>query len=292
MISDKQTNVVYLAEGLKHYMPAYKSLLDALYSRRVHMNSLPLTASKKHIWARDYMPIQLDKGQFLLYTYHPDYLHGFEDFIPDYRAICKDLGLECVSTDIVLDGGNVVKCGDKVIMTDKIIEENPMRFYKDILRELENHFQAQIVLIPRDRYDRYGHADGMVRWIDGNRVLLNNYTDFDPSWERRSKPPCLSISPLRNYATAQTSISNTRSTGHTSTSCRLKEKSLFLDWESKKIRWLSSKSRSSILTTTSALSRTASASSKTAEPSIASHGTSLPIHPNGPKMKHNPINYQ
>ena len=187
MISDKQTNVVYLAEGLKHYMPAYMRLLNALNARRVHMKNLPLTASKKHIWARDYMPIQLDKGRFLLYAYHPDYLHGFEDFIPEYRAICKELGLECVSTDIVLDGGNVVKCGDKVIMTDKIIDENPMRFYKDMLRELENHFQAQIVLIPRDKYDRYGHADGMVRWIDGNRVLLNNYADFDPKLGKEIK---------------------------------------------------------------------------------------------------------
>ncbi len=180
MISDKQTNAVYLAEGLQHYMPAFKRILDELDSARVHLHTLPLTKSKKHIWARDYMPIQLDKGRFLQYAYHPDYLYGFEDFIPDYKGICKELNLECVTTDIVMDGGNVVKCGDKVIMTDKIIKENPMRFYKDLLRELENHFQAQIVLISRDRYDRYGHADGMVRWIDGNRVLLNNYADFDP----------------------------------------------------------------------------------------------------------------
>ena len=79
-----------------------------------------------------------------------------------------------------MDGGNVVKCGDKVIMTDKIIKENPNRFYRDMLSELENHFQAQIVLIPWDRYEKYGHADGMVRWIEGDRVLLNNYADFDP----------------------------------------------------------------------------------------------------------------
>lgn len=131
-----------------------------------------------------YKSEQLDKGRFLLYTYHPDYLHGCEVFIPDYRAICKEMELECVSTDIVLDGGNVVKCGDKVIMTDKIIDENPMRFYRDILRELENHFRAQIVLIPRDRY---GHADGMVRWIDGNRVLMNNYADFDPKLGKEVK---------------------------------------------------------------------------------------------------------
>ena len=69
MISDKQTNVVYLAEGLQHYMPAYERLLNALNARRVHMKNIPLTKSKKHIWARDYMPIQLDKHRFLLYSY-------------------------------------------------------------------------------------------------------------------------------------------------------------------------------------------------------------------------------
>ena len=54
MISDKQTNAVYLAEGLQHYMPAFKRILDELDSARVHLHTLPLTKSKKHIWARDY----------------------------------------------------------------------------------------------------------------------------------------------------------------------------------------------------------------------------------------------
>ena len=88
--------------------------------------------------------------------------------------------MDVITTDIVMDGGNVVKCGDKVIMTDKLIKENPHKFYRDMLSELENHFQAQIVMIPWDKYEKFGHADGMIRWIDGNRVLLNNYVDFDP----------------------------------------------------------------------------------------------------------------
>ncbi len=181
MICDKQTNKVFLSKGLMHYGRVLERILAHLSGWEITTNFLPLADSRKHIWARDYMPIQLEKDRFLLYRYTPDYLKGFEDFIPDYRAICKELQLECVTTDIVMDGGNVVKCGDKVIMTDKIVYENPGRFYRDILSELENHFQAQIVLIPWDKYEKYGHADGMVRWIDGNRVLLNNYADFDPS---------------------------------------------------------------------------------------------------------------
>lgn len=180
MISDKQTNKVFLSKGLMHYGRVLERLLTKLSGWSIETEFLPLADSRKHIWARDYMPIQLEKDKFLLYRYAPDYLKGFEDFIPDYPSICKGLGLDIVTTDIVMDGGNVVKCGDKVIMTDKLIKENPHKFYRDMLSELENHFQAQIVLIPWDKYEKFGHADGMVRWIDGNRVLLNNYADFDP----------------------------------------------------------------------------------------------------------------
>lgn len=187
MISDKQTNKVFLSKGLMHYGKVLERILAKLSGWNIETQFLPLAVSKKHIWARDYMPIQLEKDKFLLYRYTPDYLKGFEDFIPDYPSICKNLQLNCVTTDIVLDGGNVVKCGDKVIMTDKIIKENPMKFNRNMIVELENHFQAQIVLIPCDRYEKYGHADGMVRWIDGNRVLLNNYADFDPGLRKELK---------------------------------------------------------------------------------------------------------
>ena len=187
MICDKETNKVFLSKGLMHYGRVLERILAKLSGWNIETQFLPQADSRKHIWARDYMPIQLEKDKFLIYRYTPDYLKGFEDFIPDYPSICKSLQLSCVTTDIVLDGGNIVKCGDKVIMTDKIIQENPTKFYRNMIAELENHFQAQIVLIPWDRYEKYGHADGMVRWIDGNRVLLNNYADFDPGLRKELK---------------------------------------------------------------------------------------------------------
>ena len=64
-------------------------------------------------------------------------------------------------------------------MTDKIFKENPKYQKKDLIEKLEKLMEIQIVLIPWDRYDMFGHADGMVRYIKGNQVLLNNYSDFD-----------------------------------------------------------------------------------------------------------------
>ena len=39
--------------------------------------------------------------------------------------------------------------------------------------------KAEIILIPQDRYDECGHADGMVRYIGGNDVLINCYWNID-----------------------------------------------------------------------------------------------------------------
>lgn len=185
MISDKQTNKVFLSKGLMGYGRALERILCAFSGWEVHSEYLPLAESKKHIWARDYMPIQLEKDKFLQYRYAPDYLKGYEEYIPDYQAIIKQLGLNCIITDIVLDGGNVIKCGDKVIMTDKIFQENPGMGKEELIAELESLLQAKLVLIPWDKHEMYGHADGMVRYIDGNRVLLNNYADTNQSLRKR-----------------------------------------------------------------------------------------------------------
>lgn len=180
MICDYQTNMVYLAIGLKHYRPLFSNLVSALESEGIAFSFLPGTESYKHVWARDYMPIQIEKDKFIRYWYEPDYLWGFEDYIPKYRAIDNDLNLNCKSTDIILDGGNVIKCGNKVIMTDKVLKENRYRHKVKLISKLEELMQAELVLIPWDKYEEFGHADGMVRYIEGNRVLMNNYAKFDP----------------------------------------------------------------------------------------------------------------
>ena len=185
MIQDYQTNMVYLAHGLSHYVSVCRNLLEALHREKIHAEFLPYTSSYKHVWARDYMPIQLSKDKFLNYLYYPDYLKDEQDYIPDFPSIVKDMHLDCVVSNIVLDGGNVVKCGNKVIMTDKIFQENPKYYKHALIDELEKLLGAQIVLIPWDRYEIFGHADGMVRFISRDCVLLNNYADLDPRLRSR-----------------------------------------------------------------------------------------------------------
>lgn len=185
MICDYQTNKVYLAEGIKGYPKVAENLLYALYKEGIETEYLHHSKSKKHVWARDYMPIQLEEGRFLKYVYRPDYLKNNKDYIPNYAGMIRKLGLNCKPTSLVIDGGNVVKWDDAVIMTDKVLKENPGYDEYGLRFRLEEMFETDVVFIPWDRYEMFGHADGMVRFIDRRTVLLNNYLDFDRSLRER-----------------------------------------------------------------------------------------------------------
>jgi len=175
MITDKETNTVYFSEKLKEQSPEIaKQIVDTLGL----LGAKPVfLKGTKDIWARDYMPVQVDTRKFIQYTFYPDYLLKLEDIKSDPDSICADLNLNALRSDIVLDGGNVVKSANCVIMTDKIILENKLKYNKEqLLAKLRELFEVdKIVFIPWDRGERYGHADGMVRFIDSETVLLQGY---------------------------------------------------------------------------------------------------------------------
>ena len=86
---------------------------------------------------------------------------------------------------MVVDGGNVSKTKDKVIMCDKVFAENNHLSEKEVIRQLENLFQVdKLYFVPWDVNDFTGHADGMVRFIDRNTVLINDYSKEEPEFQR------------------------------------------------------------------------------------------------------------
>ena len=65
-------------------------------------------------------------------------------------------------------------------MTDKVIQENIEQYNRDtIIGKLKECFETdKIALIPWDKdSEKFGHADGMVRFIDDQTVLLQGYFD-------------------------------------------------------------------------------------------------------------------
>lgn len=188
MITDPQTTTVYFSNLLPKKCPTlYQSLDTILRERQVEYHLLPNT---RDIWCRDYMPIQTDEKRFVFYKYNPNYLQK-----PHLKRTITDVtqigAVEClrqveaVTLDLVVDGGNVVKCGDKIVMTEKVFFENKDKSREEVQRLLEEAFLCDIVFLPWDTVEEYGHSDGIIHYAGGNRVLMTNYSDSDADMARK-----------------------------------------------------------------------------------------------------------
>lgn len=152
---------------------------NALKKLHVQHEELSFT---KDIWCRDYMPVMVfDDGIYAKYVYRPDYLLNDpkdKQYITNQEDACRELNLFTPSNmNIIFDGGNYVRCGNKVIMTDKIFSENPKWPAKFLLQHLTDTLCAEIILLPWDMEEDCGHSDGMVAPLDDERILLNGCWD-------------------------------------------------------------------------------------------------------------------
>ncbi len=175
MVTDRMTDTVYFSEWvLKDFPITIGNVCKLLDKHGVEYSFLSYT---NDYWCRDYMPIQVKNTKFLQYRYEPDYLQNGQDrkYITDPTTVLKQLHIPTIKTDLVIDGGNVIKCPEKVIMTEKVFHENKNIPRNKIISTLEPLFECDIVFLPWDKTERYGHADGIVRWINENTVLLTAY---------------------------------------------------------------------------------------------------------------------
>lgn len=183
MITDQQTNKVYFSKLLetdKRFKNTFSEVYAILKDKSIQYAFLPHT---KDIWARDYMPVQVSKNKFVEFRYDPDYLQGNSEneesrelkTYPD--MVCDAIGKKTIKSDIILDGGNVIKSDNAVIMADKVVWENERRYTeKQLVEALKNLFEVEkVVLIPWDEECEYGHADGMLRFIDKDKVLISGF---------------------------------------------------------------------------------------------------------------------
>ena len=67
-------------------------------------------------------------------------------------------------------------------MTEKVFEENSNWQKLSIINKLEKAFECEIMFLPWDRLEKYGHSDGIIHYLGNNRVLLTNYNDFSPKY--------------------------------------------------------------------------------------------------------------
>lgn len=191
MITDNFTNRVYFSSLLPEKYPILNAhITEALQKRGILFFYLSGT---KDIWCRDYMPIQIEESHYIFYKYTPNYLQDKiglqlqtnpeEVFQTDSNRL-QPIQHNCIAMDLVIDGGNVVKCSDKIVMTNKVFVENKDKTPKEVQQLLEDAFRCEIIFLPWDKQEKCGHSDGIIHYLGDNRVLMTNYADFDEDYAK------------------------------------------------------------------------------------------------------------
>lgn len=183
MITDSQSNFLYLSPWLfkdKHTSEFYKEFEKKLNECNIPFELLPET---NDYWAVDFMPIQIEKDKFVQFVYNPDYIRNFKtrhQYRTDTNLVCKAINLKTEKYNLLVDGGNVIRSKNMVIMCDKVFKENENLDENKVRKQLEKAFEVdKIIIIPTDPEDSIGHADGMVRFYTDDTVLINEYSDDD-----------------------------------------------------------------------------------------------------------------
>ena len=180
-------SIVYTSEYLRTNTET-ASIADAIHNALVGfgVEHRELKNIANYYWCRDYMPVLVSEdGIYAGYEFSPDYLVEsvtYRKCITPQDQACQGVDVNVpLDMGIVFDGGNYVRCGDKVVMTDKIFMENPSWRASELLNHLEVVLKAEIVLLPWDMADFCGHSDGMVAYLGDDKILLNG------CWEKKYK---------------------------------------------------------------------------------------------------------
>ena len=174
---------VYMSELLRTRYPETCARLIEILEK--HGTEYHFLKGTKDIWCRDYMPVRTGSGKLVQFRYDPSYLKGkpeWEESRSDVDYVCHLNGLNVQKSDINLDGGNVLICDGRAIISDRVFSENPNKEKKALLQELSHLLECEIIIVPSIREDFTGHADGMVRFVDRNTILGNSLKDEYKYW--------------------------------------------------------------------------------------------------------------
>ena len=175
MFHDSATDTVYVSSALWDRHPhVYDTIQTACTENDIGFRTIHGTPN---IWARDFMPLQVG-DKYVRFAYRKFGINGCNRRYPSMEVPTKvyDILPDAPQVSrIILDGGNVVRCGERAIITDMVFRHNPECERNKLVAKLENLLCATVIIIPSEPSDTLGHADGIVKWIDPSTLFVNDY---------------------------------------------------------------------------------------------------------------------
>lgn len=179
-----QTEVYFSSLIKDHniYGNYFEKIIEILDRNRVGYDFIEGT---KDIWCRDYMPVRDGKDKLVQFQFEPSYLKGFEKL----KTITDDIRVQgAVPThrgiSLNMDGGNFVRKGNKVMISDRIFDENKLGSKASIVDSLEKFLHLEVIITPAlsSNDDMTGHSDGYARFVHEHLVLVSSLQNEHPDF--------------------------------------------------------------------------------------------------------------
>lgn len=178
---------VFFSEILKNddrYKGDWKKIDTILRKYRIKQGFLSGT---KDIWSRDYMPVKVTDSKYVQFQYYSKYIRPKK--YDHLRTIPSDISeieqfQPINATDIILDGGNIVRRKDKIFISNRIYSDNPDTSKNKLIEKVERLLEGEVIIIP-GMGDMTGHSDGMVRFLDDTTIMVNDrekLQQLSPNW--------------------------------------------------------------------------------------------------------------
>ena len=204
-IIDYMSNFINLVQGKDEAVILVDSQTWHYFDGKVPKN-VRILANIEDIWIRDFAPVI--PSEQVKFRYNPDYLRNSVARSVD-KSFLQWLSKNALnvkqSSNIVLDGGNVVDNpnGTRVILTDRILKDNPRLSKIEAKNQLKNLLNVeQVAIIPEMKGDTTGHADGVVMWSNDNKILFQEVAEPERSRildELRTSFPGVNIVEIPDY---------------------------------------------------------------------------------------------
>ncbi|CAF3798604.1 unnamed protein product [Rotaria magnacalcarata] len=174
-IIDYMANFANLVHGKDEIVILADAATLPFFNGKVNENVL-IEADIEDIWIRDFSPVI--PSQQIKFRYLPSYLSesvanaidkSFEKWLSENNLNYK------TKSSIILDGGNVVDNpdGSRVIITDRILKDNPQLTKAEAKEQIKDLMNLrEVAIIPEVPDDTTGHSDGMLMWVNNDKILL------------------------------------------------------------------------------------------------------------------------
>lgn len=182
-------NVAVILDGLPSKLKCVLSRLAAECAALGIGNHTLEKTDCPDVWIRDWGSVA---GCY--FKYDPSYARGTfarEQVARARRNLNRHLGFIPRDVPVVLEGGNLIHNGKIAIVTEKIFADNHHLTRSEVERLILAVGFQRVVFIPVEPEDTIGHADGIVKFLAPDLLLVNDYRGSDFTTYHRKLFACL-----------------------------------------------------------------------------------------------------